>query len=106
MKDIYNLIQNFEVEVNSSLDEVIGEVPALREYRNHQPIKEALENVSTLLYRKLEELAEDDLERASDDLSDIIGDSSEFSLTNVSGDTIYAQHKDTGVRLTITLEEE
>jgi hypothetical protein len=106
MIDIDGLVQDFEVQVQSSIDEIVNEFPALNEYENRRPIDSLVDDLSSAIYRKLEDLLESEMEKAVDDLHDAIGDSSSFLLTDFDGDRFYITHKETGIDLRLTVEDD
>jgi RNA binding exosome subunit len=105
MIDIDGLIQDFEYAQTNAFEEIQNEVPGLGDYDIRREIERAMEEVSNLLYQKLEQLAEANLETALDDLSEVLSGSVEFFLRDFDGDNLYLDHMSTGLSLRLSVEE-
>jgi len=106
MINIDGLVQEVELEIQASFDEhVVSDFPEMADWENRREFDAALNELTAILYNKLEGLLDSKLERALDDLHDVLGDSSEFFLQDFDGDNFFLQHKETGIDLRLEVEE-
>jgi predicted lipase len=105
MIDIDVLISDFEGNVREAIDSIVYEFPALDEYENRRQIDSLADELSIAIHRKLEDLLENELEKAYEAVHDVIGNSYQFNIIDFDGDYLYVTHRDTGIDLTLGIEE-